>query len=366
MARARHIGVLTGGGDCPGMNAALRAIVKAAVHDHQMRVTGFFDGFAGLVEDRSRPLGFDDVSGILIQGGTVLGATNRLDPFRWPVEAIGRKTTVDRSHAALDTIARHHLDALVAVGGDGSLAITQKLAAKGVPVVAVPKTIDNDIGGTDVSIGFDSARAIATEAVDRLHSTAASHHRVMIVEVMGRRAGWIALEASLAGGGDVTLIPEIPFHYDAITRGVFERTARGRRFSIVVVAEGAQCPDGREVIRQVVEGSPDPVRLGGIGAVVAHELERRLLFEVRCVVLGHVQRGGPPTAFDRILAARFGVAAIEAVADGAFGSMVALRGDRVERLPIAEALARPKHVDPHGDRVAAARSLGTIFGDEKE
>ena len=366
MMRSRHIGVLTGGGDCPGMNAALRAIVKSAVHGHQMRVTGFFDGFAGLVEDRSRPLGFDDVSGILIQGGTVLGATNRLDPFHWPVGAAGRKTAVDRSRAVLDTIGRHHLDALVAVGGDGSLAITQKLAARGVPVVAVPKTIDNDIGGTDVSVGFDSARAIATEAVDRLHSTAASHHRVMIVEVMGRRAGWIALEASLAGGGDVTLIPEIPFHYDAIARGVFERTARGRRFSIVVVAEGAQCPDGREVIRQVVEGSPDPVRLGGIGALVAHELERRLLFEVRCVVLGHVQRGGPPTAFDRILAARFGVAAIEAVADGAFGSMVGLRGDRIERLPIAEALARPKHVDPYGDRVAAARSLGTIFGDEKE
>ncbi len=364
MTQPRHMGVLTGGGDCPGMNAALRAIVKSAVHAHGMRVTGFLDGFAGLVEDRARTLGFDDVSGILIQGGTILGASNRHDPFRWPVEALGRTTQLDRSDRALATIARHRLDSLIVVGGDGSLAIAQKLVAKGVPLVAVPKTIDNDVGGTDVSLGFDSARAIATEAVDRLHSTAASHHRVMVVEVMGRHAGWIALDAGLAGGGDVILIPEIPFHYDAVARGIQERTVRGRRFSIVVVAEGARSPDGREVVRQIVEGSPEPTRLGGIGALVAHALEARLSFEVRQVVLGHVQRGGPPTAFDRVLAARFGAAAVTAAAEGAFGCMVALRSARVERLPIAEALAHPKRVDPHGERVSAARHIGTVFGDE--
>ena len=362
MARPRHIGVLTAGGDCPGMNAAVRAVVKAAEHRHELRVTGFLDGFAGLLADHSRPLGFDDVAGILVQGGTMLGASNRDDPFRVPVA--GGTGYEDRSDAVLATAARHGLDGLVVVGGDGSLTIARRLAARGLPIVGIPKTIDNDVSGTDITVGFDSALRVVTEALDRLHTTAASHHRVMVVEVMGRQAGWIALESGIAAGGDVVLIPEIPFRYEAAAAGVLARAHRGRRFSIVVVAEGARCPDGDLVVRQRVADSPDPIRLGGVGAVVSHALEALVPFEVRYVVLGHVQRGGSPTAFDRMLATRFGVAAVAALADGDSGCMVALHGDRIERVPIDVTVGRPRLVDPRGERVTAARSVGTIFGDE--
>jgi 6-phosphofructokinase 1 len=362
MARPRHIGVLTAGGDCPGMNAAVRAVVKAAEHRHELRVTGFLDGFAGLLADRSRPLGFDDVAGILVQGGTMLGASNRDDPFRVPVA--GGTGYEDRSDAVLATAARHGLDGLVVVGGDGSLTIARRLAARGLPIVGIPKTIDNDVSGTDITVGFDSALSVVTEALDRLHTTAASHHRVMVVEVMGRQAGWIALESGIAAGGDVILIPEIPFRYEAAAAGILARARRGRRFSIVVVAEGARPPDGVLVVRQRVADSPEPIRLGGVGAVVAHALEALVPFEVRYVVLGHLQRGGSPTPFDRMLATRFGVAAVAALADGDSGCMVALHGDRIERVPIDLTVTRPRLVDPRGERVTAARSVGTIFGDE--
>ncbi len=271
MARPRHIGVLTAGGDCPGMNAAVRAVVKAAEHRHELRVTGFLDGFAGLLADRSRPLGFDDVAGILVQGGTMLGASNRDDPFRVPVAGGGYE---DRSDAVLATAARHGLDGLVVVGGDGSLTIARRLAARGLPIVGIPKTIDNDVSGTDITVGFDSALRVATEALDRLHTTAAAHHRVMVVEVMGRQAGWIALEAGIAAGGDVVLIPEIPFRYEAAAAGILARAHRGRRFSIVVVAEGARCPDGDPVVRRRIADSPEPIRLGGVGAVVSTRSRR--------------------------------------------------------------------------------------------
>lgn len=362
MVRPRHIGVLTAGGDCPGMNAAVRAVVKTAEHRHELRVTGFLDGFAGLLADRSRPLAFDDVAGILVQGGTMLGASNRDDPFRVPVA--GGAGFEDRSDAVLATAARHGLDGLVVVGGDGSLTIARRLAARGLPIVGIPKTIDNDVSGTDITVGFDSALRVATEALDRLHTTAAAHHRVMVVEVMGRHAGWIALEAGIAAGGDVVLIPEIPFRYEAAAAGILARAHRGRRFSIVVVAEGARCPDGGPVVRQRIADSPEPIRLGGVGVVVSHALEALVPFEVRYVVLGHVQRGGSPTPFDRMLATRFGVAAVAALADGESGCMVALRGDRIERVPIDLAVTRPRLVDPLGERVVAARSVGTIFGDE--
>ncbi len=261
-------------------------------------------------------------------------------------------------------VARCEVDGLVVIGGDGTLRIAQRFFAKGLPVVGVPKTIDNDVGETELSVGFDSARALATDAVDRLHSTAASHHRIMVVEVMGRHAGWIALEAGLAGGGDVILLPELAWSFEAVTRGIRDRTGRGRRYSIVVVAEGARCPDGSTVVREIVEGSPERVRLGGVGALVAHALGAMLPFEARFVVLGHTQRGGAPTALDRILATRLGVAALEAAMDGAWGMMAALKGDRVERVPIADAVARPKLVDPLGDRIAAARAVGIVFGDD--
>lgn len=364
MRRLAHIGVVTAGGDCPGMNAALRALVKSAVRCHDLRVTGFLDGFAGLLADQSRPLGFDDVSGILIQGGTILGASNRDDPFRVPLDDGGGRGYADRSDAVLATLARHGIDALVVIGGDGSLSIAQRLAEKGVIVVGIPKTIDNDVSCTDRCVGFDSALLVATEAVDRLHSTAASHHRVMVLEVMGRNAGWIALESGIAGGGDVILIPEIAFEYEAVAAGILDRVKRGRRFSIVVVAEGARRPGGGTVVREIVEDSPEPVRLGGIGAVIAHALQALVPAEVRYVVLGHVQRGGPPTPFDRMLATRFGVAALEALVDGTAGCMVALHGNRIEYVPIAQALAKRKSVDPTGERVSIARSIGTVFGDE--
>jgi 6-phosphofructokinase 1 len=346
------------------MNAALRAVVRAAVHRHGMRVTGFLDGFAGLLADQPRALGFDEVSGILALGGTILGASNRDDPFRVPVDRSGTRAYEDHSHAVLATVARHGIDGLVVIGGDGSLTIARRLAARGLAVVVIPKTIDNDVPGTDVSLGFDSALGIATDALDRLHTTAASHHRVMVVEVMGRQAGWIALEAGLAAGGDVILIPEIAFRYDAVAAGILARARRGRRFSIVVIAEGARGPDGSAVVRQVIEDSPEPRRLGGVGMVVAHALEARVPFEVRYVVLGHVQRGGSPTPFDRMLATRFGTAAVATLAAGDSGVMVALRGERIERVPLAAIPSEPRRVDPCGERVMAARDIGTIFGDE--
>jgi ATP-dependent phosphofructokinase / diphosphate-dependent phosphofructokinase len=347
------------------MNAVLRAVVKAAEHEHAIEIVGFRDGFAGLLADDSLPLGFDDVSGILVQGGTILGASNKDDPFRVPTADGPSSTCVDRSDALLATLSRHGIDGLIVIGGDGSLRIADRLGAKGVAVVAVPKTIDNDVAGTDITLGFDSARAIVTEAIDRLHTTAASHHRLMVLEVMGRNTGWIALEAGMAGGGDVILIPEVPFGYEAVAAGIRDRVKRGRRFSIIVVAEGATCPGGGTVVRQIVKDSPEPVRLGGVGSVVAHALEALLPYEVRCVVLGHVQRGGPPTPFDRVLAARFGVAAIGALAEGDAGCMVALRGPRIERVPLAESAGRTRSVDPAGEHVRAARSVGTIFGDER-
>lgn len=366
MAGPRHIGVVTAGGDCPGMNAALRAIVKAAVHRHGMRVTGFLDGFAGLLADQFRPLGFEDVSGIVGLGGTILGASNRDDPFRVPVDRSGAHAYEDRSGAVLATVARHGIDGLVVIGGDGSLTIARRLGAKGIAVVGIPKTIDNDVPGTDVTLGFDSALGIATDALDRLHTTAASHHRVMVVEVMGRQAGWIALEAGLAAGGDVILIPEITFRYEAVAAGILARARRGRRFSIVVIAEGARCPGGGAVVRQVIEDSPEPLRLGGVGVVVAHALEALVPFEVRYVVLGHVQRGGSPTPFDRMLATRFGTAAVAALADCDAGTMVALalRGERIERVRLAAIPSEPRRVDPQGERVTVARDIGTVFGDE--
>ncbi len=364
MGPLRHIGVVTAGGDCPGMNAALRAIVKSAVYGHGLQVTGFLDGFAGLLADQARPLEADDVSGILTQGGTILGASNRDDPFHVPVQGSAARTHVDRSDLVLATLTRHGIDALLVIGGDGSLMIAHWLGQKGVRIVGIPKTIDNDVWGTDLSLGFDSALSVATEAVDRLHSTAASHHRVMVLELMGRHTGWIALEAGIAGGGDVILIPEIPFQYEAVAEGILDRVKRGRRFSIVVVAEGAKRPSGETVVREFIEDSPDPIRLGGIGAVVAHALGALVPFEVRYVVLGHIQRGGSPTPFDRVLATRFGVAALQALIDGDQDSMVALNGTRIDRVPIVDAVSKRKTVDPVGERVEIARSIGTAFGDE--
>ena len=355
----RRIGILTGGGDCPGLNAVIRAVAKGALLGHGIEVVGFNNGFKGLVENDAWLITEEAVSGILHRGGTILGTTNRDNPFKFAVTgADGQVRYEDRSRQALEHLEKWRVDCLVVVGGDGSLALGHRFAGLGVPVVGIPKTIDNDLSATDVTFGFDSAVATATDAIDKIHTTAESHHRVMVVEVMGRHAGWIALQAGMAGGGDIILIPEIPFSYDAVLAKIEERRSRGKKFSIVVVAEGA-FPQGGEPVYQSVAGTR---RLGGIGQVVATEIERRSAMESRATVLGHLQRGGTPTPFDRVLATRFGVKAVELIASGRAGEMVCLQGGVVKSVPLSEGIAELKRVDPQSEQVRAALAVGTSFG----
>jgi 6-phosphofructokinase 1 len=361
--KVRRIGILTGGGDCPGLNAVIRAVVKTAAFDYGIDVIGIENGYWGLVEDRMRSLSASDVGGIIMRGGTILGSSNRDNPFRVPSVENGQKVFRDLSDKAVQNAQRRGLDVLIVVGGDGSLTIARDLAQKGMKVIGVPKTIDNDLGATDVTFGFDSALAIATEAVDRLHTTAISHQRVMVLEVMGRYAGWIALSAALAGGGDAVLIPEIPFEIPRVADFIRERSYRGRNFALVVVAEGAAPRGGSMSVAQRIEDSPDPIRLGGIGDWVARELGREIEMETRATVLGHLQRGGVPTAFDRILGTRFGVEAARAAIAGETGIMVALRGREIVKVPLEDAVSALRRVDPDSELVRAARSVGTTFGD---
>lgn len=361
----KRIGVLTGGGDCPGLNAVVRAVTKSALK-RGWHVTGFKDGYAGLVEDRSTELSDSKVSGILTRGGTILGTSNTANPFAYTLAPLSDKNNPkDFSGRAIENFKKKRLDALITIGGDGTLIIALKLKQKGVPIVGVPKTIDNDLSETDVTFGFDSALTVATQGVDRVHSTAESHHRIIIVETMGRYAGWIALRSGLAGGGDVILIPEIPYSDNAICSAISSRRGRGKRFSIIVAAEGARSEGGEFAVKKTVKGSPDPVRLGGIAYRVASMLEERCGFETRVVVLGHLQRGGEPTAFDRWLATRYGVRAVALVAEKKFGQMVALHGTDVKGVNIASAVKHLKRVDPKGQEVEVALSVGTSFGSSK-
>jgi ATP-dependent phosphofructokinase / diphosphate-dependent phosphofructokinase len=356
----RRIAILTGGGDCPGLNAVIRAVTKTAIF-RGLEVVGVLEGFGGLVRGLSRALKEEDVSGILPRGGTILGTSNRDDPFNYCSRA-GADHTVyeDCSDRAITNLERMRADALVVTGGDGSLKIALELCRKGVPIVGIPKTIDNDLMATDVTFGFDSAVQTATEAVDKLHTTAESHHRVMVLEVMGRNSGWIALMAGAAGGGDVILIPEIPFTFESVTEGIVTRRERGKRFSIIVVAEGARLPDGNTVSRTNASGV---TVLGGIGELVAREVESLTGMEARVTVLGHLQRGGPPSPFDRVLGTRFGVKAVELVTEGEFGKMVSLRTPVIGAVPLEEAVARQRLVPPDGEIVRFARAVGTSFGD---
>jgi phosphofructokinase-like protein len=363
--RPRHIGLLTGGGDCPGLNAVIRAVTRTAVSRHGARVTGIEDGFEGLLERRTRELGYTDVASLIGEGGTILGTTNKGDPWHFPLRGDdGGIVIADVSRQMLERIREAGLDTLVVVGGDGSMHIAQRFVELGVAVVGVPKTIDNDLSATDTTFGFDTAVSIVTEAIDRLQTTASSHHRVMVIEVMGRYAGWIALAAGLAGGADTILIPEIPFRWDSVFRHVRHRAQRGRRFSIVCVAEGAKLPEGGEVVKAIDERRTDARQLGGVGSVVAQRIEAGTGLETRVTVLGHLQRGGSPTAYDRILATRFGVAAAEAACRGDSGVMVALRGTEIVTVPIADSIASLRTVPPDHPLVLAARSVGTRFGDE--
>ena len=360
MERIKRIALLTGGGDCPGLNAVIRAVTKSAILSG-LEVVGVSEGFGGLVRGLFDTLDESDVSGILPRGGTILGTSNRDDPFSYCLaDGEGETLYDDCSDMAIENLERAGADALVVTGGDGSLSIAHKLYRKGVPIVGIPKTIDNDLMGTDVTFGFDSALQTATEAIDKLHTTAESHHRVMVLEVMGRNSGWIALMSGVAGGGDVILIPEIPFTFENVEKSIIERRERGKRFSIIVVAEGALLPDGGKVSRK---GPSRAEILGGIGEVVTGEVEARTGMETRVTVLGHLQRGGTPSPFDRILATRFGVRAVELALAGDFGQMVCLKSSSIGSVPIEEAVARQRRVQPDGEMVHFARSVGTSFGD---
>jgi len=364
VATKKKIGILTGGGDCPGLNAVIRGVAKACIGSYGMDVLGIEDGYAGLIDRHVVPLGWENVSGILTVGGTILGTSNRANPFRWPIKKTQDAVEfADVSDGVVRYVAELGLDSIVAIGGDGTMSIAKGLAAKGIHIVGVPKTIDNDIWGTDVTFGFDTAVAIATDAVDRIHTTAMAHHRIMVIEVMGRYAGWLALYSGLAGGGDVILIPEIPYDLDKICRVVMDRGKRGRRFSIVVVSEGAKPVGGEMVVRQTVKDSTDPVRLGGIGQVLANQIEELTGLESRVTVLGHLQRGGTPTAYDRVLATRFGVKAADLCSSGASGVMVALKGMEIITVPISDVGDKMRLVTPDHPLVNVARHLGTCMGD---
>jgi phosphofructokinase-like protein len=359
----KRIAVLTGGGDAPGLNAVIRAVTKTAINIYGCEVLGVRDGYDGFITaDGVIPLDLGAVRGILPRGGTILGTANRGNPFARKILRDGKEIVVDVSDEVTDAIKQLNLDALIVIGGDGTLRIAMELGAKGVPVVGVPKTIDNDIGGTEVTFGFDTALMIATEALDRLHTTAEAHHRVMVLELMGREAGFIALHSGVSGGADVILIPEIPFNFESIVKKVRERAEGGAHFSLLAVSEGAKHVGGELVYRRSGDEVYIP-RLGGIGQEVGQYIEGQG-FETRVTVLGHVQRGGSPTAFDRWLATRYGAAAVRAVAAGALGHMVALHNAQVHPIPMGEALAAPKRVDVNSDGVITARGLGISFGDE--
>ena len=360
---SRTIAILTGGGDCPGLNAVIRGVVRSAILKRGWRVIGIEDGFDGLVgEPRCRELTLDSVRGILPRGGTILGTSNRGNPLAYPVEENGETRLIDLSSEVVETFKRIGADALIAVGGDGTLKIARALQEKGVPMVGVPKTIDNDLRGTDVTFGYNTAVGIVTEALDRLHTTAESHHRVMVVEVMGRDAGWIALESGLAGSADVILIPEIPFDLNVVCEAIQQRKVHGSKFSIVVAAEGAFSAEGKKVVKVPEAENRGVERLGGIGAFVAAEISRRIHVETRVVVLGHVQRGGTPSPFDRILGSRFGVKAVELIEQGRYGRMVSLRGRQICDVDIVDAVDSLNRVEPDGDLVKSAEALGITLG----
>ena len=361
----KQIGVLTGGGDAPGLNAVIRAVVKTATNVYGWSVLGILDGFEGLVgEGRNRVLESDDVRGLLPRGGTILGTVNRGHFASGLAEGRAAKDEPVYQQA-LRNFEKLGLDALVVIGGEGSLRTAHEFSLLGMPVVGVPKTIDNDVVGTDLTFGFDTALDIATEAIDRLHSTAESHGRVLLVEVMGRHVGWIALQSGLAGGADVILIPEIPFFIEKAAEKIFQREKMGRHFSIVVVAEGAKRAGG-EAVYQEPEGAHRPRRLGGIAESIAGDIAQLTGKDSRVVVLGHLQRGGTPTAFDRMLASSYGSAAVRAIADGRFGQMVAWNSSNLDLVPLGRCVKTPKSVPLDHYLIQVARDLSISFAGLEE
>jgi len=360
-----RIGILTGGGDCPGLNAVIRAVAKTAMLQFRIEVLGIEDGFQGLIENRVRPLSFRDVSGILTRGGTILGSNNRCNPQRYctHLAADGRPVFEDVTATCIDTIRKNKIDALIVIGGDGTMSCAAPLVEAGVNVIGIPKTIDNDLFGTEITFGFLTAVATATEALDRLHSTADSHHRVMVCEVMGRNAGWIALTSGVASGSDMILIPEIPYEEDAVADYITQRMSGGPGFAIVVVAEGATPLGGKQTIARVDPTSYDPIRLGGIGQRVANLIAVKTTAEVRMTALGHILRGGMPIAADRILATNFGYHALSILMEGASGRLVVRENNVFSDVDLLISAGRQRLVPTNHALIAAARALGTSFGD---
>ena len=363
--QVRRIGILTGGGDCPGLNAVIRAVAKTAMKQHGWEVFGIEDGYLGLIENRIRPLGDADVSNILTRGGTILGSSNKADPsrFRTDTDAKGQPVYEDVSEQTVAHAGEHKLDVIVCIGGDGTMTGAANLIRHGLRCVGVPKTIDNDLMHTEITFGFDTAVGTATDAIDRIHTTAASHHRVMIVETMGRNAGWLALHSGIAGGADVILIPEIPYDAQKVGDYCIERFGRGKSSTIISISEGARPVGGKATVKRIEADSPDPIRLGGVSQALCRRIGELADLEARATILGHVQRGGTPSAFDRVLATQLGHAAVELIAGERMGRMVVVQKGRITDVEINAVADRQRLVPVDHPLIRAARAVGTCFGD---
>ncbi|MFQ5490201.1 MAG: 6-phosphofructokinase [Phycisphaerae bacterium] len=363
--KIRRIGVMSGGGDCPGINAVIRAVTKTAISDYGLQVFGIADGFLGLIENRIRQLSYGDVSDILTRGGTILGASNKSDPANFCVghDESGKPICQDVSERVIEHAKAWELDVIVAIGGDGTMTGAAALAKQGLRFVGAPKTIDNDLTGTEVTFGFHTAVEIATEALDRIHTTASSHHRVMLVETMGRNAGWLALHAGLAAGADVILIPEIPYDEEILAEHCKARKMRGRPCTIIAVSEGAKPIGGGVVVDRVVHDSPDPIRLGGVSQVLCEQIAERTHLESRATILGHVQRGGTPCAEDRVLGTMFGHHAVTLLMKGQYNQVVVMQDAKLTSVPLEAVADKQRTVPTDHPLVAAGRAVGVCFGD---
>ncbi|MCH8808048.1 MAG: 6-phosphofructokinase [Planctomycetes bacterium] len=363
--KTSRIGVLTGGGDCPGINAVIRVVTKAAIMQLGIEVIGIEDGFLGLIRNRMHPLSYDDVSNILTVGGTILGTSNKADPEHFAVgtDDHGKPIFEDVTRRVLEHVRERRIDGLICIGGDGTMSGAARLIEHGIPCIGVPKTIDNDLMHTDITFGFATAVQIATECLDRIHSTASSHHRVMLVELMGRNAGWLTLNAGVASGADIVLIPEIPYELDVVCQMCLERSRRGKRFTLIAVSEGARRKGGKQVVDKIVHDSPDPIRLGGVSTVLAEEISAATHLETRATILGHIQRGGTPVAFDRVLATTFGHKAIQMVALNEWNNVAVRQNGATTMAPIASVAEQQRTVPFDDPLIAMARAVGTCLGD---
>lgn len=364
MNQIKKIALLTGGGDCPGLNAVIRAVTKTAILEYGYEVIGYRFGYRGLYNNDYINLDINTVDNILHKGGTILWSSNKDNLFDYTVEENGKKVKKDVSNVAIENLKKENVDAIVIIGGDGTLTSARDFSRRGINVIGVPKTIDNDLGSTDFTFGFNTAIGIVTDCLDRLHTTAESHHRILIAEVMGRNAGWIALHAGIAGDAHIILIPEIPYSIDKIVDKINERKAKGYKYTLIVVSEGAKSITGETVVAKVVEDSPDPIRFGGIANKIAHDLESRISDqEIRSTILGHIQRGGNTSTYDRVLSTRYGAAAAKLISEGKFGNMVCLKGDEISYVSLEDVIGKEKYVDPNHELVKISKSMGIGFGD---